>query len=53
VVLRLGITDGVTTQIEDGKLKQGDSIIVALETQSTSVRPAMTRPPGFGGPRRF
>jgi HlyD family secretion protein len=53
VVVKLGITDGVSTQIEDGKLKQGDSVIVALEAQSTSARPAMNRPPGFGGPRRF
>jgi HlyD family secretion protein len=31
VVIRLGITDGVSTQIEKGKLKQGDKIIVGYE----------------------
>jgi HlyD family secretion protein len=57
VVVRLGLTDGVTTQIEEGKLKEGDHVIVALEAQSNSATPATTRAPGFGGPtggpRRF
>jgi HlyD family secretion protein len=57
VIVRLGLTDGVTTQIEEGKLKEGDKIIVALETQSTSTTSTTTRAPGFGGPvggpRRF
>jgi hypothetical protein len=57
VVVRLGLTDGVTTQIEEGKLKEGDHVIVALEAQSNSTTPATTRLPGFGGPtggpRRF
>ncbi len=57
VVVRLGLTDGVITQIDEGKLKEGDKVIVALEAQSNSATPATTRAPGFGspmgGPRRF
>jgi hypothetical protein len=48
--VKLGLTDGVVTQIMDGKTKEGDKIIVGLETDPN--RPALTtaRPPGFGGP---
>jgi len=57
VIVRLGLTDGVITQIEDGKLKEGDRVITGLESQSTSTTSTTTRPPGFGGPmggpRRF
>jgi HlyD family secretion protein len=57
VVVRLGLTDGVITQIDEGKLKEGDKVIVALEAQSNSATPATTRAPGFGSPmggsRRF
>jgi HlyD family secretion protein len=52
VVVRLGLTDGVQTEIEPGKLKEGDKIILALES-SQANRPASnaaTRAPGFGGP---
>ncbi len=52
-VLKLGLTDGVTTEIADGKLKQGDKIIVGLEfdpNRPTTTTPTSTRPPGFGGP---
>jgi multidrug efflux pump subunit AcrA (membrane-fusion protein) len=56
VIVRLGITDGVDTQIEEGKLKEGDEVIVALEAQPAAASTA-ARPPGFGGPvggpRRF
>ncbi len=51
VVVRLGLTDGVSTQIVDGNLKPGEKIIVGVETDPN--RPAAsttTRPPGFGGP---
>jgi HlyD family secretion protein len=50
-VVKLGLTDGVSTEIADGKLKQGDKIIIGLEVDPN--RPAATsttRPPGFGGP---
>ncbi len=52
VVVKLGLTDGVQTEIEPGKLKEGDKIILALEN-SQANRPASnagTRAPGFGGP---
>jgi HlyD family secretion protein len=51
-IVKLGLTDGVATEIADGKLKQGDKIIVGLEFDPN--RPASTtntnRAPGFGGP---
>ena len=51
-VIKLGLTDGVSTEIADGKLKQGDKIIIGLEVDPN--RPAATtnttRAPGFGGP---
>jgi HlyD family secretion protein len=57
VIVRLGLTDGITTQIEEGKLKEGDKVILALEAQSNAATPTTTRVPGFGGPmggpRRF
>ena len=52
VVVKLGLTDGVQTEIEPGKLKEGEKIILALEG-SQANKPAAnsaTRPPGFGGP---
>ncbi len=51
VVVKLGITDGVGTQIDDAKLKQGDRIIVGYEFDPNRAMPlAGSRPPGFGGP---
>jgi HlyD family secretion protein len=51
-IVKLGLTDGVATEIADGKLKQGDKIIIGLEVDPN--RPAATstttRAPGFGGP---
>ncbi len=52
-VLKLGLTDGVTTEIADGKLKQGDKIIIGLEfdpNHPTATSPTANRAPGFGGP---
>ena len=51
VVVKLGLTDGVNTQIVEGKLKEGNKIITGYEFDAS--RPAATsttRPPGFGGP---
>jgi len=52
VIVRLGLTDGVSTQIEDGNLKQGDRLIVGVEfdPNRASAATTTTRPPGFGGP---
>ena len=51
VVVRLGLTDGVLTEIADGKLKDGDKIILSTEVGGNrSTSPAATRAPGFGGP---
>ncbi|HYK90882.1 MAG TPA: efflux RND transporter periplasmic adaptor subunit [Acidobacteriota bacterium] len=54
VVAKLGITDGVSTQIDSPKLKQGDRIIVGYEFDPNRASPiAGSRPPGFGGPFGF
>jgi len=52
VVLKLGLTDGVQTEIVEGKLKEGDKIILSAEIAGNrSASPASsTRAPGFGGP---
>jgi len=51
VVVKLGLTDGVQTEIDPGKLKEGDKIVIGLESaQSKSAPSAASRPPGFGGP---
>ena len=44
----IGITDGVSTEIAGGDLKQGDVIIVGQQISGDS-KPQTTRPPGFGG----
>ncbi len=51
VVVRLGLTDGINTQIVDGNLKAGQKIIVGVETDPNRPAAGTTqRPPGFGGP---
>lgn len=50
VVVRLGLTDGAQTEIVEGKLKEGDRIVVGVEMESNRAGGASsTRPPGFGG----
>ena len=50
VIVKLGLSDGVFTQIEDGKLKDGDKIITGYEVDTTRTTSTPTnRPPGFGG----
>jgi HlyD family secretion protein len=48
--IKLGITDGTTTEVIEGDLKEGDVIIVA-QNLSAEDRPQnnQQRPPGFGG----
>lgn len=46
--VRIGITDGVNSEIAEGELKEGDTIIVAQNITS-DARPATSRAPGFGG----
>ena len=49
VVVRLGLSDGVNTQIEDGKLKEGDKIVIGTEFDPSRATTTTTPPPGFGG----
>lgn len=52
VIVRLGLTDGVQTEITEGNLKEGDKIILSAEIAGarSNNSPAQTRAPGFGGP---
>ena len=50
VIVKLGLTDGVLTEIVDGKLKEGDKVIVGLEYDPNRPAATTTRAPGFGGP---
>ena len=50
VVVRLGLTDGVQTQVEEGKLKEGDPVVTGTEEAGArSAETPASRPPGFGG----
>lgn len=48
--IRLGITDGVSTEILEGDLKEGDAVITA-QNGANAARPSGStqRAPGFGG----
>jgi len=48
--IKLGITDGVNTEIAEGDLKEGDVIIVGQNRTAESRPQGTQRPPGFGGP---
>ncbi len=51
LVVKLGLTDGVQTEIDPGKLKEGDKIVIGVESSQARTATGMaTRPPGFGGP---
>jgi HlyD family secretion protein len=51
VVLKLGLTDGVQTEIIEGKLREGDKVILSAEVfGNRSASATTTRAPGFGGP---
>ena len=51
VIVRLALSDGIYSQIDEGKLKEGDKIITGYEvdTTRTTTGPQTNRPPGFGG----
>jgi hypothetical protein len=49
-IVKLGLSDGVWTEIANGKLKEGDKIIVGLEVDPNRPATTTTRAPGFGPP---
>ncbi|MCP9438410.1 MAG: efflux RND transporter periplasmic adaptor subunit [Nitrospira sp.] len=51
LVIRTGISDGVWTEVLDGSVREGDSVIVGVESLRSERRPNEL-PPGFGGGRR-
>jgi hypothetical protein len=47
--LRLGVTDGQTTELVEGELKEGDAVVTNVALAGQSTRPAATNAfPGFG-----
>jgi len=50
VVVTTGLTDGVQTEVVEGKLNAGDKIILSTELTGTRANnPTTTRMPGLGG----
>jgi HlyD family secretion protein len=49
VAVRCGITDYNNTQLLEGDLHDGETVVTA--SQGSKSAPTGTRPPGFGGPR--
>jgi len=49
--IKIGITDGSTTEIVEGDLKEGDTVIIGQSVSSSSATRQGQTPPGFGGPR--
>lgn len=47
--VRLGISDGTATEVIDGNLQEGETIIVGQKVAGSSANTTSTRPPGFGG----
>ncbi len=51
VVVKLGLTDGVQTQLVEGKLNEGDKIVLSAEISGNRPNAAgASRMPGMGGP---
>ncbi len=50
--VKVGLTDGVSTEITDG-LKEGDVIVTGTTTPQTSSAAQPSSNPFGGGPRRF
>ena len=51
ITVQTGISDGTATEVVGGELKEGDQVIVGLET-SRGERKANELPPGFGSGQR-
>jgi HlyD family secretion protein len=47
--IKLGITDGTATEIIEGDLKEGDTVIVSQNIGAEDRQNNQQRPPGFGG----
>ncbi|MBO0858044.1 MAG: efflux RND transporter periplasmic adaptor subunit [Chloracidobacterium sp.] len=47
--VKLGITDGTSTEVVEGELKEGDIIIISQNITADDRQNNQQRPPGFGG----
>lgn len=52
VQVKLGITDGITTEVTEG-LKEGDVVVTAVELPQNKAASSSSNPFGGGMPRRF
>lgn len=50
VLVRLGLTDGIQTQIVSGSLAAGDKIVTGTDNGQGKAAAGPARAPGFGGP---
>jgi multidrug efflux pump subunit AcrA (membrane-fusion protein) len=51
VVITTGIADSLFTEIDEGKLKEGDTVILGIETPEEQAQRKL--PPGFDGGTRM
>lgn len=51
--VKLGITDGTATEVVDGSLQEGETIIVGQKISGNGATTSGTRAPGFGGGAPF
>jgi hypothetical protein len=51
VSVMAGLSDGTATEVRSDDLKEGDSVIVGLDTSAQKGNAGLTPPPGMGGPQ--
>ncbi|MDD5543063.1 MAG: efflux RND transporter periplasmic adaptor subunit [Acidobacteriia bacterium] len=51
ITVKLGITDGIYTELVEGQLQEGDRVVVGQQ-MTTTVRNGQQRPPGMAGGAR-
>ena len=50
--IKLGLTDGTATEVVDGNLQEGDTVITGQTLSSGTAQSNQTTAPGFGGAQR-
>lgn len=50
--IKVGLTDGTATEVVEGNLREGETVITGQTISSGSAQSNQTRAPGFGGAQR-
>lgn len=50
--IKVGLTDGTATEVVEGNLQEGETVITGQTISSSSAQSNQTTAPGFGGARR-